>query len=286
MGARISVLGLGNMGAALASTVLSSSGQVTVWNRTPAKADKLVAAGAMLAGSAADAIAGTDICIVCVGTYAHAGEMLGACADLSGKTLVQLSTGTPEQATAMKQWASERGARYLDGAILAYPSDIGGRDTMIIYAGDRAAWDTCEPSLRPLGGASRYVGTNLAAPEALEFAIVGGSLLATMGVIEGARALENAGVDVGLLSELIAGSGPFFVKGMRSQLDAIAQGRFSEPEASLGLWAAGIEHWADVRDPDIDVFRPARELIRRAVAAGYSAEELAAVIKVLRAQAG
>jgi len=286
MGARISVLGLGNMGAALAGTVLSSSGQVTVWNRTPAKADKLVAAGATLAGSAADAIAGTDLCIVCVGTYAQAGEMLGACADLSGKTLVQLSTGTPEQATAMKLWASERGARYLDGAILAYPSDIGGRDTMILYAGDQAAWDTCETALRPLGGASRYVGTNLAAPVVLEFAIVGGSALAIMGVIQGARGLENAGVDVGLLSELIAGCGPFFVKSMRSQLDAIAQDRFTEPEAALGLWAAAIEHWPGGRDPDIDLFRPVRELLRRAVGAGHSAEQLAAVIKVIRAQAG
>jgi 3-hydroxyisobutyrate dehydrogenase-like beta-hydroxyacid dehydrogenase len=102
------------MGAALASTVLSRNGHVTVWNRTASKADNLVAAGAMLAGSAAEAMASTDLCIVCVGNYEHAKEIVRASADLSGKVLVQLSTGSPGEGEALQKWANERGARYLD----------------------------------------------------------------------------------------------------------------------------------------------------------------------------
>lgn len=282
MAPRISVLGLGNMGAALASTVLSRNGHVTVWNRTASKADKLVAAGATLAGSAAEAIAATDFCIVCVGNYEHTKEIVRASADLSGKVLVQLSTGSPGEGEALQKWANERGARYLDGVILAYPSDIGHAGTMIVYAGDRDGWDACEQALMQLAGASRYVGTNLAAPVALEYALTGSLLMAIIGLMPGVLAVERAGVDVALLSELIADSGPLFVKAMKSQVDAIAQNRFTNPEAMLGTWSAGIDHFPDGPDPDIDLIRPVRVLLRRAVAAGYGTEELAAVIKVLR----
>ncbi len=185
MTARISVLGLGNMGAALASTVLSRNGNVTVWNRTASKADKLVAAGATLAGSAAEAIAATDLCIVCVGNYEHTKEIVRVSADLSGKVLVQLSTGSPGEGEALQKWANERGARYLDGVILAYPSDIGHAGTMIVYAGDRGAWDACEQTLMQLAGASRCVGTNLAAPAALEYALTGSLLMAIIGLMPG-----------------------------------------------------------------------------------------------------
>jgi len=102
MAQRISVLGLGNMGTALARTVLSLSGRVTVWNRTPAKAATLVAAGATLAASAEEAVAASDVFVVCVGNYDQTNHMLSPCADLSGKTLLQLSSGTPEEAAEAK----------------------------------------------------------------------------------------------------------------------------------------------------------------------------------------
>jgi 3-hydroxyisobutyrate dehydrogenase-like beta-hydroxyacid dehydrogenase len=284
MAQRISVLGLGNMGAALARTVLSLSGRVTVWNRTPAKAATLVAAGATLAASAVEAVATSDVCVVCVGNYDQTNHMLRPCADLSGKTLLQLSTGTPEEAAALETWAHAKGARYLDGVILDYPSGIGGAGTMIVYAGDRDAWDACEPTLMQLAGASRYVGANLAAPVLLESAVTGSSLMAVIWLIHSAHALERAGVNVGLISELLADCGPLFVKALKSQVDAIARNRFDRPEAMLSTWAVGVDHFPDGPDPDIDLIRPLKSLLHRALAAGYGEEELAAVIKVLRAQ--
>jgi len=284
MAQRISVLGLGNMGTALAQTVLRLNGQVTVWNRTPAKAAKLVAAGATLAASAEEAIAATDVLVVCVGNYDQTNQILTPCADLSGKTLLQLSTGTPEEAAALETWAHSKGARYLDGVILDYPSSIGGDGTMIVYAGDRDAWDACEPLMMRLAGASRYVGANLAAPVLLESAITGSSLMAIIGLINSAHALQQAGFDVGLLSELLADCGPLFVKALKRQADAIAQNRFDKPDAMLSTWAFGVDHFPDGPDPDIDLIRPLKSLLHRALDAGYGEEELAAVIKVLRAQ--
>ena len=40
---------------------------------------------------------------------------------LRGKVLVQLSSGTPDEAREMESWARPRGIDYLDGAIMNYP---------------------------------------------------------------------------------------------------------------------------------------------------------------------
>ena len=53
----VSVIGLGDMGSALAATLLDSGYAVTLWNRSADKAAPLIAAGAQLAESAQDAIA-------------------------------------------------------------------------------------------------------------------------------------------------------------------------------------------------------------------------------------
>ena len=283
MNTRTCVLGLGNMGRALAETLLKTNGALIVWNRTSSKASALVAAGAQLARGPADAIQNSDIAIVCVGTYDDTREMLTNCGDLSGKTLVQLSTGTREQAESLQQWAEARGAQYLDGVIIGYPSDIGRRDALLLVAGLEPAWNVCSKALLQLGGASRYVGTNLEAPIALEFALTGAALMLIMGAIYGARAVEKAGVDLGLLSELIPGVAPFLIKSVQRQVDAIVQNRFTEPEAMLGTWQAGIAQFPEAQDTDIDLLRPVKEVLRRAVDAGYAGEEIAAAIKILRA---
>src|SRR5690606_2296249 len=55
--ARLGFLGLGNMGSAMAGRLVAAGHEVIVWNRSPRAADELVAAGATLASSAAEALA-------------------------------------------------------------------------------------------------------------------------------------------------------------------------------------------------------------------------------------
>ena len=62
----ISVIGLGDMGSALASTLLNNGYSVTVWNRSADKADPLTAAGAALASSPKEAIAASPATITCI----------------------------------------------------------------------------------------------------------------------------------------------------------------------------------------------------------------------------
>jgi phosphoglycerate dehydrogenase-like enzyme len=134
----VSIIGLGAMGAALARALMRGGHGVVVWNRTQARAEPLVHEGATLAADAAAAVAASPVVIVCVNDYEVTRDILSVPAvraALSGRVLVQLSTGTPNDARAGAQWAQESGAEYLDGAILAYPDQMGTPDAALLVAG-------------------------------------------------------------------------------------------------------------------------------------------------------
>jgi 3-hydroxyisobutyrate dehydrogenase-like beta-hydroxyacid dehydrogenase len=64
------------MGSALARALLKAGNRVTVWNRTPEKAEALAAEGALVAGTAANALAASDVSIACVTDHAATMEIL------------------------------------------------------------------------------------------------------------------------------------------------------------------------------------------------------------------
>ncbi|SRR5712691_1331831 len=98
---KVSVIGLGSMGTALADAFLRENITVTVWNRTSSKCNRLIAQGASAASTVATAVAASDVLVVCVSNYAITDELLGSrevIAALNGKSIIQLSTGTPKEA--------------------------------------------------------------------------------------------------------------------------------------------------------------------------------------------
>ena len=125
----VSLIGLGPMGSALARA-LQRGHTLTLWNRTPSRAEALLGQGTVLAADARAAVAASPIVLVCVADYAAWRAILaqpGVADALRGKLLVQLSTGTPQD--ARDDWARLDGVGYLDGALLATPSQIGRPDT-------------------------------------------------------------------------------------------------------------------------------------------------------------
>ncbi|WP_369028554.1 NAD(P)-binding domain-containing protein, partial [Nocardia farcinica] len=107
-------------GQALARAFLKAGHPTTVWNRTPGKADQLMAEGAQVAPTAAEAIDASSLTVICVSDYAAMYELLDA-SDLAGTTLLNLTSGDSAQARQAARWAEQRGAHYLDGAIMAIP---------------------------------------------------------------------------------------------------------------------------------------------------------------------
>ncbi|MCX4778237.1 NAD(P)-dependent oxidoreductase [Streptomyces sp. NBC_01264] len=156
----LTLLGLGAMGTALARTWLAAGHPLTVWNRTPAKAEALAAEGAVVAATPAEAVAANGLIVVCLLDHASVGSALEGL-DLTGKDLVDLTTGTPADGRARAAWAQERGARFLDGGIMGTPSMIGAPAAggYVFYSGSPELFEEHRSTLEVPAGV-RYVGSD------------------------------------------------------------------------------------------------------------------------------
>lgn len=148
------------MGLALAETLLAHGHPTTVWNRTPENANSLVTKGAHRAGTVAEAVSASPVTVVCLKDYDTAYAVLDSAGDaLEGRVLVNLNSGTPKEAHAAVSWATERGADYLDGAIMVPPPLVGHPDSVFLYSGSQDVFDKHRATLASLGD-PRYLGSD------------------------------------------------------------------------------------------------------------------------------
>ncbi|MFC8075676.1 NAD(P)-dependent oxidoreductase [Streptomyces sp. NPDC057307] len=156
----VSVIGLGEMGRALADALITAGHPTTVWNRSAAKADELVARGAVRAATVEEAVLAGPLTLLCLLDYDVTDTLLRPVAGaLRGRTLVSLTNGTPAQARRTEAWAVAQGAAYLDGGIMAIPSTVATPQAFILYSGQKRHFEAHKESLEVLG-AAKYLGAD------------------------------------------------------------------------------------------------------------------------------
>src|SRR5688572_23073650 len=169
----VTVIGLGNMGSALAYALLENAYAVTVWNRSAEKAAPLVGKGAVLAPNVVAALTASPIILICVTNYAAANHIFSeVITDLSGKLLVQFTTGSPQDARASETWAHAHGAEYLDCAITGSPSSIGTPGAHILVSGKEAVFQKAASILRILASNLDYKGESIGLASAWEMVYI------------------------------------------------------------------------------------------------------------------
>jgi len=97
--------------------------------------------------------------------------------------------------------------------------------------------------------------------------------------------LEKEGFDLSIYAEIISSMSPLLAESLQRQANAIATDNFTDTEAALETWAAGLGHHLEAfakQGFNTDLLKPVLELLTKAVDAGHGNEEIAAVIKVLR----
>jgi 3-hydroxyisobutyrate dehydrogenase-like beta-hydroxyacid dehydrogenase len=239
----VSVLGLGNMGAALARAFLADGRRVTVWNRTATRMQPLVAAGARGAASAADAVAASPLTVICIIEKSATSTLLAepaVAAALRGRTLADLSTGTPAQARDNAKRVAAAGGRYLDGGIMGYPRDIGRQDGLILYSGDRAAFDEHAATLAVLAGAQRFVGTDEGAAMAVYLGLWTYYFPAITSFFEGAALAQTAGVPLAEFRELAGVMTGKVDDGIEDAVSRIAGRNYAGDQAPVDIYIPGL----------------------------------------------
>ncbi|MFG2329568.1 NAD(P)-dependent oxidoreductase [Streptomyces sp. NPDC048604] len=191
---RVSVLGLGAMGGALARALLDAGYGTTVWNRTSGRADSLVALGATEAATAAEAVAASDVVVVCLFDHASVHSVLDPLVGaLAGRALVNVTTTKPSEARELAAWAGEAGIPYLDGAVMAVPPMIGKPGASVLYSGSEDVF-TEHRALLDLWAASTYYGEDAGRASLYDFALLSAMYVMFAGFIQGAAMLAPAGV--------------------------------------------------------------------------------------------
>ncbi|MFF2185327.1 NAD(P)-dependent oxidoreductase [Streptomyces sp. NPDC058155] len=288
--APVTVLGLGLMGQALAETFLREGHATTVWNRTAAKAEPLVAKGAELADSVADAVAASPLVVVCVLDYDAVHELLDPVAGaLDGRVLVNLTSGTSEGARETARWAAEHGATYLDGALLTDPDGVGTADAVVLYSGPRATFDAHEPTLRLLGGGTTHLGDDHGLASLHDVAVLGLMWGILNSFLQGAAVLGAAGVDASAFAPLATQSIKMVADWVPGYAEQIDNGVYPAVDATLNTHLASMNHLVHESESlgvSAEFPKLVKALAERSVADGHGAEGYAAMIELFRKPSG
>ncbi|GAA2105829.1 NAD(P)-dependent oxidoreductase [Actinomadura alba] len=288
--APVTVIGLGAMGSAMAETFLRAGHPTTVWNRTAHRAEPLVTKGATAAASPADALAASDLIVISQVDYQAMYDSLGpAERALTGRVLVNLSSGTPEEGRRASTWATGHGAEFLAGGIMADPPGIGHPGAFALYSGPQAALERHRETLKVLADTT-YVGAD--AGLALLYYQAGAYVfLSTLSSsLHAAALLGTAGVPAKDLFPFLAGTfadlstdGPMGY--LRRLMDEVDAGEYPGELNNLRMQAVGMEHVVQAtRDAGLDTAVPEalKELFERAVERGHGAEGLTSIIEVIK----
>ncbi|WP_407561134.1 NAD(P)-dependent oxidoreductase [Streptomyces sp. 184] len=285
--APVAVLGLGLMGHALAAALLRAGHPTTVWNRTAAKADDLVAEGAVRADTPAAAFAAAPLVVACVTDYDALRALLGPVdpAVLDGRTLVNLTTGTSAQARDTAAWAAGLGLTYLDGAIMASPPAIGTGEAAIAVSGPRADFDRHGPALRSLAGDIPYLGADHGLTSLYEMAIVGLMWSLLNGWLHGAALVGTAGVSAAEFTAIASKGVPAVVGWLPGFAEQIDTGTFTADDATLDIHRAAMAHLVQESEfLGVNAEFPAliKSFADRAAAAGHGGEGYPVMIEEFR----
>jgi 3-hydroxyisobutyrate dehydrogenase-like beta-hydroxyacid dehydrogenase len=214
----VAVVGLGQMGTAFAERLLAAGLEVLVANRTPGRAGDLVARGATELGSPAEAWSKADVCVTSVADSAALLELaLGADGLLgpagAGKTLIEMSTVSPEASARLAEAAADAGVRYLRAPVSGNPFVVRAGNLTILVSGEETTFADCREVLAAIGPNLFYLGTGEVARVvklSLNLMVAGTAQL----LAECIALAEANGVDRARLLEVVGGSvvGSPFVK--------------------------------------------------------------------------
>lgn len=166
---KIGLIGLGLMGRPMGMNLLKAGYSVTVWNRTPARADELVAAGAVLAKTPREVAATSDLLLTIVSDppalesvlWGQEGKYDGALAGLkAGSIYVDSSTVSPALAKKISAACKDRGVRFLDAPVTG--GDWGAREGNLVFmiGGEAETLKEAEPVLGVMGKKWFHLGPN------------------------------------------------------------------------------------------------------------------------------
>ncbi len=210
----IGLIGLGLMGRPMAANLLKAGHSLTIWNRTAARAQELVSAGAKLANSPREAAAASDLLITMVSDppaleevlWGHQGKNPGALDGLKpGSTYIDCSTISPALVKKISATCTERKIKFLDAPVTG--GDWGAREGTLTFmiGGDAETVREAEPIFAVMGKKWFHLGPN-GAGQTIKLAMNALLALQIGAIAEGIALVTKAGLKGEQLFEVLQAS--------------------------------------------------------------------------------
>ena len=262
---RLGYIGIGLMGAPMAGRLAEAGYGVTIWGRTAAKLEPILAAGATAAASAAEVARGSDILFTCLSdTDAVEAVVFGADGVAQGagpgKVLVDMSSIRPDAASHMAaRLRAETGMGWIDAPVSGGVAGAESGKLTVMAGGIEADFERVRPVVAHLAQRFTLMGPNGAgqATKLINQVLVG---CAVAVLAESASLAMRAGIDAARIPEALAGgradslplqqffpkmvAGDFFVEShirtMLKDLDTV-QALARETDTAMPMTAMAVE---------------------------------------------
>jgi len=281
----VSVLGLGAMGSNVARTLLRRGKRVAVWNRSPGKADSLVAEGAHLCATAEEALASSPVSIFVLFDNIAVREVLEALranGALAGRTIVNYSTSAKKESQALHELVSDAGGAYIKGLIMSYPRNVGHPESYLIHTGDQESFERHRDLLQQLAGHVLFLSWDEA--YALSATLVAYSFGAMTAFYEAVGAGSHLGVPLPKMARLLCDTSRFFVTdALEDATRRFGDQDFGGEQATIDVHAAGIVYLAQfmqAQGATTPIFDAVCELLGEAKSRGYGGQDIAAMTRL------
>jgi 3-hydroxyisobutyrate dehydrogenase-like beta-hydroxyacid dehydrogenase len=288
---KISYLGLGTMGAGMASNLLKAGYQLTVWNRSAAKCKPFARKGARVAKTPTDAVRDTDLVMYSLSDDEAVEKVVfgeeGILSAISaGQVVVDMSTVLPATSLREQEAYAKRGVDFLDAPVFGSKNESARGKLWVLAAGKKEVFEKVKPILEKLGQTVHYLGKN---GNATAMKLVGNLIVALEleALAEGLVLAQKAGLNPKTVMEvvkvadfrspLLVGNGENILKRDFSTYFAL---QLMLKDAKL------IQHFSKSLSSPIPALRVVQQNLEHAVRLGFGNENTSALIKTLEKEAG
>jgi 3-hydroxyisobutyrate dehydrogenase len=276
---RVTLLGTGIMGAAMARNLVRAGHEVTVWNRSRSRAEPLADDGARVAGSALEAVDGAEAVLTILSDGAAvetviAGEgVLGALPN--GCVWVQLSTVGIEATDRLAELAAEAGVPFVDAPVTGSRQPAEAGQLTVLASGPDEALDRVQPVFDAIGSTTKRLGP---AGNGTRFKLVVNVWVVTLNsgiaeVLTLARSFAFPPEDI-----LATFAGGPLDSGYAQAKARLMLGQDFEPAFPLKHARKDAQLALASTDRELPVLQGVAEQLERAEALGYGDDDMAATI--------
>lgn len=279
--------GLGQMGEAMTTNMLSAGLQLTVWNRTAEKCEPIKALGASVAAAPKDVLEQCDIIFVMLSTPDVARQFWAENAAFSkGKIVIDCATVGAEVMVETNKLVGEAGGRFLEAPVAGHSGMAKAKTIEFLAAGNKEAWEAAKPAMDTMSKGKHYFGEEVGGASKMKLVVNStlGNMMASLA--EAMAVVEKTGLSQEQYLEII-GSHAALSNGLFKMFGPkMMQGDFAplfmtkHEEKDLGLFL----DMAKGADQAAPLAQATRTLLKDACEDGQSEKHMSAIYATLKKQ--